>query len=530
MTTDAPLWVHCGQGAGPGDPFAGCTGITVTASGRCLADADATEQTAYLASLSPGADLDLRGTTIGRQLLSRILSVMVDPATRRATLGTARFDSAIFTGDARFDSVAFAGDAWFTSVTFAGVARFTWATFAGVAWFDSATFTGVAWFDSATFTRNASFTSAVFESTRDVGPLVCAGVLDLSTASFAMPVALQVAAWRVVCRRTRWAQAATVWVRYAEVDLSDAVVDHPLAVATRQRPFDGLRGPLDESAMGSARAQAKVVSLRGVDAAHLVLTDLDLSACLFCGTIHLDLLRLEGRCPFGLPNPAGIHWRRGLPVRHTQRLLLAEEQHWRHSRHHPVPGWLPAPPGVDIVEPPALAALYRALRKSYEDSRNEPGAADFYYGEMEMRRADPTIAPAERGLLNIYWALSGYGLRAARAVGWLLAAVALTMLLMMLWGLPAHDTATRSTGTVTGRRIILTTDASAPENPTGPPGDRLTTGRFEKSLRVVVNSVIFRSSGQDLTTTGTYTEMASRLTEPVLLGLAALAVRGRIKR
>ena len=33
-----------------------------------------------------------------------------------------------------------------------------------------------------------------------------------------------------------------------------------------------------------------------------------------------------------------------------------------------------------------------------------------------------------------------------------------------------------------------------------------------------------------LTTAGTYVEMASRLTEPVLLGLAALAVRGRVKR
>ncbi|GAA0990895.1 hypothetical protein GCM10009576_067160 [Streptomyces rhizosphaericus] len=55
-------------------------------------------------------------------------------------------------------------------------------------------------------------------------------------------------------------------------------------------------------------------------------------------------------------------------------------------------------------------------------------------------------------------------------------------------------------------------------------------GIVRQSLRVVVNSVVFRSSGQDLTTTGTYTEMASRPTEPVLLGLAALAIRGRVKR
>lgn len=52
----------------------------------------------------------------------------------------------------------------------------------------------------------------------------------------------------------------------------------------------------------------------------------------------------------------------------------------------------------------------------------------------------------------------------------------------------------------------------------------------ERATLVVVNSVIFRSSGQNLTTAGTYVEMTSRLLEPTLLALAALAVRGRIKR
>ncbi|MFE7705872.1 hypothetical protein ACFU6I_08730 [Streptomyces sp. NPDC057486] len=47
---------------------------------------------------------------------------------------------------------------------------------------------------------------------------------------------------------------------------------------------------------------------------------------------------------------------------------------------------------------------------------------------------------------------------------------------------------------------------------------------------MVINSVIFRSSDRNLTTAGTYTEMASRLTEPVLLGFAVMAIRGRLKR
>ncbi|WP_174267219.1 hypothetical protein [Streptomyces sp. SLBN-31] len=46
----------------------------------------------------------------------------------------------------------------------------------------------------------------------------------------------------------------------------------------------------------------------------------------------------------------------------------------------------------------------------------------------------------------------------------------------------------------------------------------------------MLNLVVFRSADQDLTTAGTYIEMASRLAEPILLGLAVLAVRNRVKR
>jgi len=101
---------------------------------------------------------------------------------------------------------------------------------------------------------------------------------------------------------------------------------------------------------------------------------------------------------------------------------------------------------------------------------------------------------------------------------------------MMLWGIPTEDPKPATTGRLTGQNIALTTDKPDPINPTSSLRSRIASERWEKSLRVVVNSVVFRSSGQDLTTTRTYTEMASRLTEPVLLGLAALAIRGRVKR
>lgn len=37
--------------------------------------------------------------------------------------------------------------------------------------------------------------------------------------------------------------------------------------------------------------------------------------------------------------------------------------------------------------PIGLIGLYRAPRKGRGDIKDEPGAADFYYREMEMRRA-----------------------------------------------------------------------------------------------------------------------------------------------
>ncbi|MFE2182353.1 hypothetical protein [Streptomyces sp. NPDC059455] len=73
-------------------------------------------------------------------------------------------------------------------------------------------------------------------------------------------------------------------------------------------------------------------------------------------------------------------------------------------------------------------------------------------------------------------------------------------------------------------------DCRRQPDPKNPTGDRFTSKRAEKALNVMLNSVVFRSSGQDLTTWGTYTEMASRFTEPILLALAALAIRSRIKR
>jgi hypothetical protein len=453
----------------------------------------------------------------------------------------AGFESTTFKGNARFESTTFKGNAWFRSATFDRSAMFESATFeAGAgfrsatfdrnAWFGSATFKGDAWFESTTFKGDAWFRSATFVEADWFGPLVCAGRVVLSGAVFGGPVTLSFAARRLECRRTRWSSTAEIRLRYATVDFAHAVFEYPLTITAEPDPFmltDGRQ--LAEDPFPSAPDPGvRVASLRGVDAAHLVLADLDLSGCLFAGTVHLDQLRLEGACIFDTAPPA-VHWRRWAPVRFTERRVLAEEHHWRASQPGAVRGWNVAVLGAGRTGPLQLAPVYRALRKAFEDGKHEPGAADFYYGEMEMRRHADDIPRSERGLLTAYWALSGYGLRASRALAWLGATMLLTIVLLMAFGLAQDTPKQTATGTVPagGGKVTFEIDKDDPQNPTG---NRFTGKRFEKALNVTLNSVVFRSSGQDLTTAGTYIEMTSRLTEPVLLGLAVLAVRNRVKR
>ncbi|MER7108800.1 pentapeptide repeat-containing protein [Streptomyces sp. NPDC000229] len=540
-----PKWPHCGRDATAQDRV-GCRGRRVLSHLRCLAHLAERHRADYLRSLAPGADIDHRGTTFTQPLLKALLDALHDPTTGNAHFGLAKFSEAQFCGDVSFKGAQFR-DAWFGGAQFSGKASFYKAQFAVMAWF---------------------------------GPVVCEGTVDLSGAVFEAPVTLEIAAPEVRFWRTRWEATSTVRLRYAATDLSDAVLTFPVAVTSHPARFRIREGAEveDRHLLGNA-TKVQVKSVRGVDAAHLVLADLDLTDCVFSGAFHLDQLRLEGRCTFASV-PPGWHWRHWHPVRFTPRRTLAEEHHWRATQPTALSGWKaatepgpvepaatepgpvepaatepgpepaaepgPEPAAEPGPEPAQLAAVYRALRKAFEDSKNEPGAADFYYGEMEMRRHDRTrtspvehrtdttpvehrtdTTPVEHVLLHGYWMLSGYGLSAFRALGWLAAAMLVTIVLLMGLGLPQDSPKQEATGTVDGGKVTFKIDKSVLQNPTE---DQFTCKRFEKALNVTLNSVVFRSSGQDLTTAGTYIEMASRVTEPILLGLAVLAVRSRVKR
>ncbi|WP_392667659.1 pentapeptide repeat-containing protein [Streptomyces sp. LN785] len=679
----APPWPHCAHGADPATDPVGCRGIHVPGHTACLAHLADTYRDTYLASLTPGADIDHRGTPFTEDLLDRLLRALHHPTTTNPHLGTAFFggaqfsgtaqfggaqfsrtagfdraqfsgpasfegaqfsgtagfegarflvpasfeeaqfssiasfegaqfsDTALFagaqfsdtasfggtqfSGDARFSRAQFSDTALFEGAQFSGIARFNraqfsglagfgaqfsglcgfeWAQFSDTALFEGAQFSDTASFEGAQFSGTASFEGAQFSDTalfagaqfsgiarfREVqfcgdagfagahfmvaswwGPVVCAGTLYLSGAVFGAPVTMEIAAREVRCVRARWESTATVRLRYAMADLSYVVLAAPVAVTAHPAPFTlSGGGVVDESMLSGP--EVRVTSVQGVDAALLVLTDTDLSDCLFSGAFHLDQLRLEGRTVFASA-PTGWH-RRGIrPARWTRRRTLAEEHHWRAqiagqptppADHPSLPRqWRVGPSHPDPAhtpDPEDVAALYRQLRKAFEDGKNEPGAADFYYGECEMRRHDRTGTPTvERGLLWGYWLLSGYGLRALRSLGWLAAAMLVTIVLLTGFGLPKASPKQEATGTVPpgGGKVTFAIDKDDPKNPTG---DRFTGKRFEKALNITLNSVVFRSSGQDLTTSGTYIEMTSRLLEPTLLALAVLAIRGRIKR
>ncbi|MYW00595.1 pentapeptide repeat-containing protein, partial [Streptomyces sp. SID3343] len=407
----------------------------------CLAHLSPADRAAYLNILAPGAGVDHRGTTFDGPLLAEVLDALRDPSTTRPRLGTAffsaarfvadarfhdttftaeaRFDGATFTGDAgfdgatfndqaRYDRATFTADAGFTNVRFLAEARFAGAMFAAnalfdhthftVAWFSGATFAGTAWFndttftafgrfgratfsastrfDRATFADTAGFTDAAFASATNLGPLTCGGEVDLSGAVFGAPIVIEIEAARLSCLRTRWDVTAALRLRHAALDLSDAVVTQPLAVTSHPTPFASATAPI--STPSPPAGPVRVESLRGVDAAHVVLTDTDLTGCVFTGAFHLDQLALAGETVFAVP-PTGWRLRNGVPARLARRRTVAEEHHSRAL----APGEPPAPTGLDSrPRPPAHPAHPRPRgRRS-----GLPGTAQSLRGRQERTR------------------------------------------------------------------------------------------------------------------------------------------------
>jgi uncharacterized protein YjbI with pentapeptide repeats len=533
---------------------AGCIGICLEGQDACLAHVDAQGRKTFLSALRPGARLDLRGTPIDPELLGQLLAGL-RPEGGPLTLGDARFERARFSreagfrgvqfsgvagfnraqfsGDARFNGAFFSGSAEFDEVQFSGEARFNGAQFSGAAGFGGARFSKEAGFGEAQFSGVTTFRGAQFSQAGALGPLLAATKLTLDRASFAGAMVVDVAAARLSCVGTAFQQGATLRARYAEIVLDGAVFAKPSTLAYAEDTFRRPpghpvgKGPWFYETPLRASGQPprpRLLSLRRVDVSTLVLADVDLSACLFHGAHHLDSLRIEGTRPFAT-TPGAWRLRLGrwwLPVwwRWSRRQTLAEEHHWRSEHPTPAvagrwarltqPGWhgpacqTPAwvekqtAQRVQRLGPARVAVLYRSLRKAQEDNKDEPGAADFYYGEMEMRRKAPATPWPERFILWWYWLLAGYGLRGLRAVTALLAVVTGLALLLQHIGFNGGDPSLRDALIFTAQST-LSLDA----------------------MKTLADHVSWA---------GDVLRIVLRLSGPLLLGLALLSIRNRVKR
>lgn len=511
----SPDWPTCDlddDGSGP------CQGARVEGFARCWAHLHPEQLDVALSRLEPWTDLHAQGTTISTALLERILGAV------RRRIGVARFDDAVFEGDADFYRSTFR-TAVFARAAFRGIARFGGAVFHENVNFKEATFHDHAAFTGSTIRGVAMFDGAVFAIAERLGPLD-ADRLVLSRATFARRVEVEAATLDLMCTRTRFEAEATLRLRYACVEMGSAVFGAPSSISAAHQPFRLSSGSLEGRMREHSRHPPTgslpprpvpetplMISLRGVDAAGLVLTDMDLARCRFAGAHNLDKLRLEGACTFGTP-PSRPQFTLGWPPmrRWARRQVLAEECDWRAETSKNV-GWPRIPPleidgpyapdqllkldpKMDALDPKVIAALYRDLRKAQEDSKNQPGSADSYYGEMEMRRNDRSTALSERLILHLYWLLSGYGLRAIRALLFLMLLIGLAALSFYWWGFGPQPEL---------RACVLYAAQS--------------TVSLESKLNM-----------PGLTFTGEAVRTAVRVLGPVLLGLALLAIRNRVKR
>ena len=466
--------------------------------------------------------------------------------------GSAGFDRAAFSGKAKFGKTTFSGGptciettfgseadfrhatlngVGFLGTKFGGDAFFDGAIFSGETGFDGAAFSGKAGFNGATFKGDALFPSVRFEQARQFGPVLAYRGLILDDVEFAQPVLVEVSTTGVCCRRARFAGGVQFRLRWARVVLDDADLAAPSIMAGIPRLSSEELAEREEQIARAWRrllgdeisGRPRLLSLRRANVAGLGLSNVSVDDCRFFGTHSLDRLRLESDVSFAESRPTLGAWGLSLgwdPWKWGGREVIAEERAWRANRSRGRwvaprwPDWL----GDDqpsLLDPGQIAGLYRALRKGREDAKDEPGAADFYYGEMEMRRlarrrvhspdghrvgtrvGEVSRGRVERWILTAYWLVSGYGLRAWRAVAWLAVVTVLLAVAFHIVGfvVPPHPASYWTSLLYAFRATLSLTD------------DQVTLTAWGQLLQAVL-----------------------RLTGPVLLGLALLALRGRVKR
>jgi hypothetical protein len=212
------------------------------------------------------------------------------------------------------------------------------------------------------------------------------------------------------------------------VDLSNAILKEGGSIV-----LDGAKvnlrqvssgGPLRVSGKLPGTAMPAVIGLLNADAGKMSFARVDMSRCSLYGAHGVGAMDLEStvsfaRCPWWASRRHYLAdewaWRAGNPSKWRPfrwklvGVRIGTEQE-KPKRGEESAIWLPT------LRASQIAGTYRDLRRSLEGKSDMPGASDFYYGEMEMRRRDNDSSFWDRVLVTLYWLLSGYGLRTTRSV------------------------------------------------------------------------------------------------------------------
>jgi hypothetical protein len=455
---------------------------------HCLEHASQQVRSKYFASVregrSTGADGWLTNIAIDAELMAELRSLLLDVPSAvdlrystfnapaefdSVTFGAALFRGCKFTTSANFRDAHFGGLADFTNVTFGthgtsfarakfnGEALFGWEGSPGdqpqtpsALHLSLATLSNGARFDRRSFQFNLNLNDARVGGNLIMVDVVCKGEIILDRMTVTAPITIVAPA-------------------DARISMRELTLTEPLAMTTHVT-----------GSLGLGEGKAQLVSLRDatLDAPLTIGDGMALTQCTFLGATGLENFRVTA------VDPAWRVFRR--------RRVIADEITYRSTG----TGQSPL-----LANPRQVEAIYRQLRATLEASKAAPAAADFYYGEMEMRRSSSHRFTFERLLLNSYKWVSGYGLRASRALG-----SYLVLLLITTWFVADQTAAAGSAG--------------------------LSFHSFWDVLAIVArSSVSFLSAvTTGLTAEGTLLFILLRLAGPATVALTIFAVRARVQR
>lgn len=512
----------------------------------CLHHASAGERRSFLQAISDGHQVlgdELRRLTVDRGLLDELLPA-VDGLAEDLDFSDAIFPDAVdfgpvtFVGRVRFNGVRFGSDVCFSRATFRLQARFNGASFGGEAifggtreylhgeWlgdrregtvfagrveFVGSHFVGAARFDWVRFGGDVTFANAQFESEfrheeAPSGALPADRTIALSATRFRAGASLDLPPGQVLAAGMDIGAPSRLKLR-GPLDVDHVTLTHPLTIVTASREeVSRLREH------GSA-PEIRTVAGATLQAPLIVGAGISLARCDMSGTVGLDHLTLDaGTSPLALHRGRRvlydeIDWRQD-DRRRGRRLAEAAgarlgRSTWAMAKHR-LDGRTDAPPRR--LDPGPIAARYRQLRQGLEQAKNAPGSADFYFGEMEMRRAASTNR-YERFYLWLYWIVSGYGLRASRSIA-AYVAVVVAATAAFRYGPPGLHTA-------------------CPSQTCADLDDWWSTLVFLVRWSL---SVFPAPETLGLSTSGQAILLLLRVVSPILLALTVLAVRARVHR